>query len=780
MRATSLTSRLNVRPGSSAELLLDVVNTGTVIDGVTARVIGIPDGYASAKPNVLPLFPDAAGQIRMQIGLPPSFPAGTHPMTVELLSRQPDTPPEYVNVDIDVPQSPKFGVQARPEVVRARRTVRFIIEVTNRGNVPLDLDLEIADPARRCAVTVLPAAMTLSPGASAQAVATVRSRYVFLGTDSDRSLAVIVTARPSGADLARDDDDDDSGDEKVLTDRAPITFRQRPLFTRGLLTAVILLAIIAAWAAVFLFGIAKVFESDPYTKAAPASFFAATPEKSATPGHDAAADPDGQKTPAAAPDRAAAPAGALPKAGVLPAGVGGNVSGIVTAASSGEPVGRIQVDALRIRQDGSTVLASSAASQADGTYQLAGLFPGKYLLRLSAPGFATAYYPAAAGEAEAQQIAVTSDSTVGNIDAIVTGQPASITGTVDSGDTAGEVSTTVSARLLQQGDVDPVTIADVNADPGDGSFALGNLPAPGTYELTFRTPGYTTTTVRSFVTGGAERFVPTVILSAGATQLTGTVTDGTEPLGGVTVTTSIDGEEVSTATPTAGRVGEFVFTDLPTPATYVITAAKEGYGQQSQVIDLKPGQPHPELTLVLQPGTGTVVGTVSNTSGTGVGGVTVTVGGMASPPSTTTLTDGSVGTFQLAGVPSPGTYTLVFSMDGYAEQTVPIRLVADETPKPVNVVLAAATGVIRGSVVDGNKAGMSGVTVTATDGQQTWPVATTSATRGSPAGSYLLTDLPPGVYSVTAEYSATETRTARVTVVAGVSVERNFTFSEVN
>ena len=42
-----------------------------------------------------------------------------------------------------------------------------------------------------------------------------------------------------------------------------------------MLTALILLAIIAVWAAIFLFGLREVFATDPPTKTAPASFFVA-------------------------------------------------------------------------------------------------------------------------------------------------------------------------------------------------------------------------------------------------------------------------------------------------------------------------------------------------------------------------------------------------------------------------------------------------------------------------------------------------------------------------
>src|SRR5206468_335101 len=138
--------------------------------------------------------------------------------------------------------------------------------------------------------------------------------------------------------------------------------------SRGLLTALILASVVALWAAVFLLGLTKVFSGDPMTKAVPASFFAAG-------SGDAAAGSSG-----GGGGGSKAPAGALPKSGQLPPGVGGEITGTVTAASDRQPVGRILVQAWRQGRNG-LQLASSAATQADGTYTVAGLFPTSYYLK---------------------------------------------------------------------------------------------------------------------------------------------------------------------------------------------------------------------------------------------------------------------------------------------------------------------------------------------------------------------------------------------------------------
>jgi uncharacterized membrane protein len=146
MRVSSDVAELDLAPGNQADVTLNVVNTGSVIDGITARVVGLAERNVTTRPQVLPLFPDSSGQLTVTLGLPSSFPAGRHPMTVEVLSRQPNTGPQYVNLDLVVPTAPAVGVASRPELIRARRTGRFVVTVTNRGNIPLDIALRANDP----------------------------------------------------------------------------------------------------------------------------------------------------------------------------------------------------------------------------------------------------------------------------------------------------------------------------------------------------------------------------------------------------------------------------------------------------------------------------------------------------------------------------------------------------------------------------------------------------------------------------------------------------------
>src|SRR5207244_11716951 len=99
MRVASDTRQLDVDPGGTAAVVLEVVNTGAVIDGITARVIGLPDQLVTAQPALLPLFPDASGQLTLSLAVPQTHPAGRHALTVEVVSHGARLPSQFLDVD---------------------------------------------------------------------------------------------------------------------------------------------------------------------------------------------------------------------------------------------------------------------------------------------------------------------------------------------------------------------------------------------------------------------------------------------------------------------------------------------------------------------------------------------------------------------------------------------------------------------------------------------------------------------------------------------------------
>lgn len=724
MRVSSTVERLDLSPGGSGTVPLEIVNTSGVIDSLSVQTLGVPDVHVRSEPDGLALFPEASGAVTLTVTLPDGFPAGTYPVTFVVAGQAAGGREAYHDVDLVVPPQPRVALAATPSMVRTRGRADFTVQVSNDGNVPLDVALRAVDADRAVRTVITPSTLSVPPGGVGTATVLVKGPRQLLGSDRDRPVTVV--AQVPGAEAA-----------------VTLVLRQRSTFSQGMVTALVLLAIVAAWAVAFLLGTSRVLGTDPYTKVAPASFFAASPTA------------DGSTA-------GGAPAGALPKDGPMPAGVGGSLAGTVSGAVDGEGIGRITVVALREGRDG-LVVVSSAATQADGTYIIAGLFPGPYLLRIEAQGYDPLWYPAAPDRAGARTVTAAPQVATDGLDLALTGLPATLRGTVDTGDAVGAVQVQVTARPTWDG-ADPAQEWVTAADAA-GAYTFAGLPSPGTYELAFAAEGYRPSTVTERVLGGQERFALDVRLGAGTGSISGVVTDGVAPLGGVSVGTTIDGRAVEVGTPTVGQVGTFVVPNLPTPATYVLTFAKEGFGSSTLVVDLGPGEQRGGVSVALRGGAGTVTGTVVDQAGLGLGGVTVTAGGSATPVTTTTLTAGAVGSFSLTGLRGPGSVTLSFTAAGYAPVSTAVTIPASGPSSPVQVVLRPDQGSVTGRVTQGG-VGVAGVLVTATDGAQ--PRTTTSTATGSRgAGTYVLPDLPTGTYTVTATVGGRVAATAVVTVVGG-------------
>ena len=111
MRVTADTQLIDINPGGNAQVVLDVRNTGSIIDGVITRVIGLPPEGVTSKPALLPLFPDATGQVTLSVALPEwGVPIAnlmiTRPVVQSTRGRHCDRAPR--------PQSERKGSSSRP------------------------------------------------------------------------------------------------------------------------------------------------------------------------------------------------------------------------------------------------------------------------------------------------------------------------------------------------------------------------------------------------------------------------------------------------------------------------------------------------------------------------------------------------------------------------------------------------------------------------------------------------------------------------------------------
>ncbi|MGE3622090.1 MAG: carboxypeptidase-like regulatory domain-containing protein, partial [Acidimicrobiia bacterium] len=350
--------------------------------------------------------------------------------------------------------------------------------------------------------------------------------------------------------------------------------------------------------------------------------------------------------------------------------------------------------------------------------------------------------PAAAGAADATPVVVGPDEQ-DPVQVEIVGLPGSLSGRVQA--SGGDVATAVQVVPVVGG----VRGAPVQATTtgAGGAFALAGLPTPATYELVFTAEGFAPTSRVESLRGGEQLTLDAVRLSAGDGSIAGTVTDGTSPLGGVAVTVRTGGQQAAaTVTPTSGAVGTFVFPELTTPGTYLLSFERDGYGTETVAVELGPGEARTDLSVALSGGTGTITGTVVDAAGAGLGEVTVAILGGPTTVQAATLTSGQVGSWRITGLATPGDYTATFSKPGYRTEAVAVTLGTGGSAQAVDVVLTAELGAVVGAVRSADGTGLAGVQVVATDGTAERPTTSATAPR---LGAYALESLPAGAYSIT-------------------------------
>lgn len=712
-------------PGSAFDIVIEVRNTSTVIDGARATVLGLDPAWVTGEPGYVALFPDASDQLRMRVRLPETFPAGDHTLQVSVASDVDPSRSRTLTAALHVVELSEPDIAVKPQTVTTRHDAHYDISCTNHGNAPTTLELVAFDVEHELELRLQPSVVELAPGTTTNVVLDAFRRRRPFGGVTTYPITVRATS-PS----------------HQIETRA--TYIQRPVVSPGLLTAGILAAIVLLWALAFLGGIDRLLGGDDdVAKAAPVSFY----EPAAT-----GADVDGIAQGSSGADAASK--------GIDITAVGGDTSGVVVGPD-GDGVPGLTVTAVRRTKDGINVDASSAATDDDGAYTVGPLVPGRYVLRVEGPGYDPVYAPGVELAATATPVEISTGNTAPAPRLTIRGEDGSISGVVVTG--PGPIGgVPVVIRSVLGGVEQPVDLAQV-VTAEDGSFVFPGLATPMTYEVTVAPASstYAPAKTRVPLRGGENLAVNTVVAAAAGGSVSGLVTnaDGT-PLGGVEVVASSGGTTFSTSTPTVGAVGAYSLPDIETPATYLLSFSLDGLGQETVVVDLGPGEDR-TLDIVIRGGTVTVTGSVSGRAGPGAApvrldGAQVRVQADSVDITTTTNTNGD---FLVPGIQPGARIAVTVSADGFVGTTR--TTVAQTGADGLDLVIDRALRTVVARATRSGS-GLSNAEVVLTDGVTPRTIQSAS----TPAGTLRFTDIAFGSYSL------------RITAPDGASTTRLFSIDE--
>ena len=438
---------------------------------------------------------------------------------------------------------------------------------------------------------------------------------------------------------------------------------------------------------------------------------------------------------------------------------GGEITGTVTDAVSGDPLDGIEVDAY----SGGTIV-SSALTSISGQYTIGGLASGSYTVGFapSDDEHAPQFYDGTTAQSGAQLVRVTAGSPTRAIDAALTGG-GTISGKVTDSTSGLGVGGLTVAAVDAAGD----SIQQTATAP-DGSYSLGGL-TPGSYRVLV-SPQWPSAysdhqSGEVSVTAGSTATGVNVVMEGGG-AVAGTVTDAAtgRPIAGATVEL-YDDESTVTATTTSN--GGFVFGGVG-PGIYFadFTATAGGYLTQyyddsatdggALPIFVTAGQVERDVDASLQSG-GHIKGVVSDAqTQQPVANIEVdaydSTGTLVSSAQT-----GSDGSYSIAGL-SSGRYTVGFAATGTGGDYLPSfyeGASSQSGAQSVSVTDGGATGGIDASLSRGGT--ISGVSTSAASGKPVDGGEVTiydtsddyvASTSTAADGSYSVAALPTGTYEV--------------------------------
>jgi hypothetical protein len=334
--------------------------------------------------------------------------------------------------------------------------------------------------------------------------------------------------------------------------------------------------------------------------------------------------------------------------------------------------------------------------------------------------------------------------------------------------TSGAVAPGVSVEVFSA--TDTSTSIETAATGRDGTYHLGTLGS-GDYKLRFRGAGFSDLWYPSSITPadatpvtlqtGQDLTGIDVRLGGLPAIISGKVV--ADSVQGATITLEVPGTPVgATGTPTSalgiasgavlqtatvGGDGSFALANVPSPSVYDLVVTEPGYATETQRIDVAGGENRQGVTITLRKGDGLISGHVTSVRGA-VKGASITATYNSTTVQTISLSEGDPGGFTLRSLPTPASFSVVVTAEGYAAQTVTLSLAPGQQLTGVGITLGGASGALSGSVITrANGQAAPGVTVTVTNGVLS--VQTVTQTLGSP-GTWDVQGLPvPSTYTVT-------------------------------
>lgn len=417
-------------------------------------------------------------------------------------------------------------------------------------------------------------------------------------------------------------------------------------------------------------------------------------------------------------------------------------TGIISGTALISGIGDTGVTVAALTASGA--VAGSAVTGTDGKFTIAGLAPGSYKLRYTAPTNQLLQ-----SGPNGTSVAVTAGDTTAVANEVLTGLPGTISGTVLY---AGAGKAGVVVTLLNAAGTATVATASTNAA---GVFTFSNV-TPASYRLSYAAPANTVlqsgpsgSTIA--VSSGQTLAVAAEYLAPSPATITGTVTFAGAAQRDVLVTLLDSTGTTPVATATSQWNGSFSFTGI-VPGTYTISYAAPvneaiQAGPNGATVSVSAGQTLALAALALGAAPGSISGIALGAGGVPQAGVTVTLLDATGATAIATATSDASGAYSLTGI-APGAYRLSYAApSGALLQSGPngslVTLSAGQALALQPEMLVSSAGTVNGTLLFAGTP-VAGRTVALLNGSGATIVTSTTDT----AGAYAFAGLADGTYGL--------------------------------
>jgi hypothetical protein len=751
MRVTALTPAVSAAPGDTVDARLRIHHEGPKPAVYTVTVLGLATtppplggppipgapttgpapvaggagapGAAAPVTRVGPIAPGASAEIGVPLHVPVVTVSGDHAIALEVRSDRRDDVPVIVTMTLSVGTFEKVSINVSPSTIAGRRHARFRVDVTNRRSNTVTVGLHGEGPDLK--VQLRPPQVTLRPGQRVFVDGRVKGPSHVFGEKIQHLLTIVATGQGTPA-------------------YSSAAFQQRPTIPARLRTFTAILAVVSLWAGI-AGGLAWWWSQndrnggDTEQVADDGTLDGLDPDGSGTGGTDGGGGGTGQ-------DGGGSGGG----------GSGGGGGGAAGEDGAGEPTGPITTSVS------GTVSAGDAGAAEGVTVRLTPLGP-EPMTELPEPA------PQALRSGPGRAVTVDPE---GGDTAAAAASPAAGGST---GDASGDPTKFWSARygfyepagLLNQ--VDTTTISDATTNV-EGAFSFDGVRVGRAYELFFSKPGFDSRAYVVVPTADGGPIDLEIVMTPGLGEISGIVTGDNGPLGGVRIAIT-DGTLVFTTTSSTvgGSIGSWSFTGLSTPGTYTLTAETRGFGTQVLQVPLQAGEARSGVSIQMQRGVGSILGSVTGNVDNRVqrlGGITITASNGDVTRTTTTVTEGDVGSFAFPNLPIPGDWTVTAEAPGFVSQTRRVTATGNVTGVDFNLTRTTAT--VTGRVISDREGPLASAAVVVSRDGLSFRANTFAA---GDVGGFNIPDLPPGDYRIAFSRFDHPEVSRQITVTAGQTLD---------